>query len=148
MRRILSTVTAALAATALALTMSSAAAAAADDDLSGMWNSSSRREGYIGYSMKVVSKSTPAGAYSVVLRFHYQDGRVGPRIKGGMTSKGNKVYLVLNGKGGLADLSNPNIMTGTIGQDGSMYFRTCYKQLTFITKGFAPQACLFQEFAA
>jgi hypothetical protein len=144
MRSILSTVTAALAAVALALTVTPAASAA---DLGGMWNSASRRGGDIGYSMKVTSQSPPPRAYSVVLRFHYQDGKVGPRIKAWMTSTGSTVLLVLNGKGGLADLGNPNIMKGTLGQDGSLYFPTCYKQLTFINKGFARQACLFQEFA-
>jgi hypothetical protein len=56
--------------------------------------------------------------------------------------------LVLNGKGGLMDPSNPNIMKGTLGQDGSMYFPTCYKQLKYVTKKQAPKMCLFQEFPA
>jgi hypothetical protein len=147
MRRVLSVMTVAVAAAALVLGL--APAASASDDLSGKWNAASRRGGYPGYSMKVTSAdANPANAYFVVLRFHYQDGRVGPRIRAGMVSDGNKLQLVLNGKGGLADPSNPNIMNGTIGQDGSMYFPTCYKQLKFVTKKMAPQMCLFQEFPA
>lgn len=144
MRKVLTAVVALLAITGLTLTVSPAASAA---DLSGMWNAEARRGGYPGYSMKVIAADNPPGnAYDVVLRFHYQDGRVGPRIKGGIAVDGTKLYLVLNGKGGLADMSNPNIMKGTLGQDGSMYFPTCYKQLKFVTKKTAPEACLFQEF--
>jgi hypothetical protein len=139
--------TVAVATAALVLGLAPVASAA--DDLSGSWNSASRRGGDPGYSMKVTAADAdPGNAYFVMLRFHYQDGRVGRRIKAGMATEGNGLMLVLNGKGGLMDPSNPNIMMGTLGQDGSMYFPTCYKQLKFVTKKMAPTMCLFQEFPA
>lgn len=143
MRTALTALTVAGLTAALTVTMLPSAAAA---DLSGRWNAEARRSGDPGYSMKVVASDSPANAYSVVLRFHYQDGRVGPRIKAGMTTNGNRLFLLIDGEGGLADQKDPNIMKGTLGQDGSMSFPTCYKQLTFVTKKTADSGCLFQEF--
>lgn len=124
-----------------------APSASAADDISGSWNAVSRKGGDPGYSMKITAADAdPGNAYSGVLRFHYQDGKVGPKIKAGLLTNGSKVWLLLNGQGGFADASNPNIMKGTIGQDGSLYFPTCYKKLKFVTKKNAPESCLFQEF--
>jgi hypothetical protein len=67
------------------------------------------------------------------------------RVKAGMTQKGMNASLVVNGKGGLADASNANIMKGTIGKDGSVYFPTCLEQLPKIGKANAAEVCLFQE---
>lgn len=142
MRTILTTFTALLVAAGLALGMSTAASAA---DLSGRWKSASLKMDGVGYKMTVAAADSPANAYDVVLRFRYQDGRTGPRIKAGMISNGKTLYLVLNGKGSFEDMSNPNIMKGSLGNDGSMFFPTCYQQLTFITKKNADSGCLFQE---
>ena len=148
MRRALAVVASALLATGMTVAQSPLATAAPSDDLSGAWNSAALRAGDPGYSMKVISQSTPPAAYTVVLRFHYQDGRLGPRIKAGMASNGRKATLLLAGKGAMADQGNPHLMQGTVGQDGSLYFPTCYKELRFISKKQAPQACLFQQFPA
>jgi len=144
MRRILSAAaaTAVLATAAIGLAPASSAA----PDLSGAWKSAALKMDGVGYRMAVTSADgDPGNAYFVVLRFRYEDGTKGPRIKAGMTADGDSVSLLLNGKGGLADPNNPNIMKGTIGQDGSMFFPTCYKQLKFITKKNADAGCLFQE---
>lgn len=146
MRRVLTSVAATLSAVGLVLTLAPAASAA--DDLAGAWNAASRRDGGPGYSMKVTSADAdPGNAYNAVLRFHFQDGKVGKRVKAGIVQNGSKVWLLLNGKGGFANPKNPNIMKGSLGQDGSMYFPTCYKQLDYVTKKMAPEMCLFQEFA-
>lgn len=142
MRRVLSAATILLAAAGLVLGTSSTASAA---DLSGRWKSASLKMDGVGYKMTVAAADSPANAYSVVLRFRYEDGTTGPRIKAGMVSNGDTLYMVLNGKGGLEDMSNPNIMKGSLGNDGSMFFPTCYKQLKFITKKNADSGCLFQE---
>ena len=144
MRRILSAVaaTAVLATAAVGL----APAASAAPDLAGAWKSASLKMDGVGYRMTVkAADADPGNAYTVVLRFRYQDGKTGPRIKAGMVAAGSKVSMLLDGKGGLADANNPNIMKGTIGQDGSLFFPTCYKQLKFVTKKNADEGCLFQE---
>ena len=144
MRRVLSLT--AVAAAAAALVLGFAPSASAAPDLSGKWNAASLRQGGPGYSMKVIAQDIPpASAYDAVLRFHFQDGHLGPKIKAGMLNNGSKIWMVLNGKGGLENTSNPNIMKGTVGNDGSLYFPTCYKQLTYVTKKMAPEMCLFQE---
>jgi hypothetical protein len=137
----LTTIAALFTTTAVVVSASPAAFAA---DLNGSWSSAARRGGGVGYSMTLTPKST-ANSYAAALRFHYQDGRVGPRIKGALFSMGNRVFLLLNDTGTSSDMSNPNVMRGTLGQDGSLYFPTCYKQLKFVTKKTAPQMCLFQE---
>jgi hypothetical protein len=141
MRRALTSIAALLVTATLVVGTSPAALAA---DLSGSWSAVARRGGGIGYSMTLTPKST-ANSYAAVLRFHYQDGRIGPRIKGGLFNMGNRVFLLLNDSGTSSDMSNPNVMRGTLGQDGSLYFPTCYKQLKFVTKKAAPQMCLFQQ---
>jgi hypothetical protein len=147
MRRVLTVMAATLSVAGLVLGIAPAASAA--DDLAGSWNAASRRDGGPGYSMKVTAADAdPGNAYSAVLRFHFQDGKTGKRVKAGLLQNGSKVWMVLNGKGGFADSTNPNIMKGSIGQDGSMYFPTCYKQLAYVTKKMAPEMCLFQEFPA
>jgi hypothetical protein len=145
MRRILVLATVALSAVALSLGL--AASASASDDLAGRWKSASLRDfGGPGYVMRVTSADAdPGNAYSAVLRFRYQDGRIGPRVRAGLLQNDSEVWMVLNGKGGFANASNPNIMKGTIGNDGSMFFPTCYKQLKFATKKNADEMCLFQE---
>lgn len=144
MRRTLSAVAAAALVVTAAIGFAPASTAA--DDLSGRWKSASLKMDGVGYRMIVASADAdPGNAYFVVLRFRYQDGKLGPRIKAGMTAEGDSVSLLLNGKGGLADPNNPNIMKGTIGQDGSLFFPTCYEQLKFVTKKNADEGCLFQE---
>lgn len=144
MRRILS----ALAATAVVATAAIGVAPASNaaPDLAGVWKSASLKMDGVGYRMTVKSADDdPGNAYFAVLRFRYEDGTKGPRIKAGMIVEGTTPYLLLDGKGGFADANNPNIMKGSIGQDGSLFFPTCYKQLKFITKKNADSGCLFQE---
>lgn len=144
MRRSLTVAAAAVTAVTVAMAFTPTASAA--DDLSGFWKSASLRMDGVGYRMVVTSADAdPGNAYTVVLRFRYQDGRLGPRIRAGMVADGNKLSLLLNAKGGLADANDPNIMKGTLGQDGSMFFPTCYQQLKFVTKKTADEGCLFQE---
>jgi hypothetical protein len=80
-----------------------------------------------------------------VVRYRPAGAKAVKSVKAGMTQKGMKASLLLNGKGGLADASNANIMKGTIGQDGSVYFPTCLEQLPKIGKANAAEVCLFQE---
>ena len=142
MRKILTASIAALAAAGLVLGMSTPSSAA---DLSGRWKSASLKMDGAGYKMTVAAADSPANAYNVVLRFRYEDGTTGPRMKASMTGNGTTLYMVLNGKGSFEDMSNPNIMKGSIGNDGSMFFPTCYKQLKYVTKKNADESCLFQE---
>lgn len=143
MRRLL---TVAAAAVTVTVAVASTPAAMASGDLSGFWKSASLKMDGVGYRMIVKSADAdPGNAYTVVLRFRYQDGKLGPRIRAGMVADGNTLSLLLDGKGGLADANNPNIMKGTLGQDGSMFFPTCYQQLKFVTKKMADEGCLFQE---
>jgi hypothetical protein len=81
-------------------------------------------------------------AYDGVLRFHFQDGTTGRRIKVGVTAEGSKVTLVMPG-GSLA--TGAKTLTGTIGQDGSIYFKNCQTQLPYVTRKTAPEMCLFQD---
>lgn len=134
----------AVIALAAGLVLATASPASASD-LSGRWRSAALKMDGVGYSMSVAAADSPANAYTVVLRFHYQDGKLGPRVKAGLTTNGRRLFLLLNGKGALADANNPNIMKGTLGQDGSMFFPTCYRQLTFVTKKTADADCLFQQ---
>lgn len=144
MRRTLSVAAAALTAATVAVAFTPTATAAGD--LSGFWKSASLKMDGAGYRMIVTSADAdPGNAYTVVLRFRYEDGKLGPRIKAGLVSDGDNLSLLINGKGGLADANNPNIMKGTLGQDGSMFFPTCYQQLKFVTKKMADAGCLFQE---
>jgi len=142
MRRFVAALITLLVATGLTFAASTPASAA---DLSGRWKSASLKMDGVGYKMTMAAADSPANAYTVVLRFRYQDGRTGPRIRAGMVTNGSNLFLLLNGKGSFEDASNPNIMKGTLGNDGSMFFPTCYKQLKFITKKNADAGCLFQE---
>ena len=142
MRKILTASTALLTAVGLELGMSTAASAA---DLSGRWKSASLKMDGVGYKMTVAAADSPANAYNVVLRFRYEDGTRGPRIKARMIDNGGTLYLLLDGQGSIENLINPNIMRGSLGNDGSMFFPTCYQQLKFITKKNADAGCLFQE---
>ena len=144
MRKLATTVIALIAVSGLILTTAPAASAA--PDLAGKWKSAALKMDGVGYKMTVVAEdSDPANAYDVVLRFRYQDGTTGPRIKAGMIQDGRTLYMVLNGKGDLMDVNGPNVMKGSLGQDGSMFFPTCYTQLKFVTKKTADEGCLFQE---
>ena len=129
-------------ATAAALALAPAAAAA-PDDLAGRWNSAALRMDDVGYSLKLPpSEGGTADAYDGVLRFHFQDGTTGRRIKVGVTAEGSTVSLVMPG-GSLA--TGAKTLTGTIGQDGSIYFKNCQTQLPYVTRKTAPEMCLFQE---
>ena len=55
---------------------------------------------------------------------------------------GSKVTLVMPG-GSLA--SGTKTLTGTLGQDGSIFFPKCYKQFSWATKSYADKMCWFQE---
>ncbi|MDI1289070.1 MAG: hypothetical protein PSX37_03845 [bacterium] len=127
-----------------ALILGVQAAAHADTDLAGHWNSASLRQDGVGYSLSLTATSSPATAYNGVLVMHFQDGRLGKRTKVGLVEKGDKVTLVMPG-GSLA--SGRKTLAGTIGQDGSLFFKNCQKEFTYVTKATAPQMCMFEEFA-
>ncbi len=127
-----------------ALILGSQAAAHADTNLAGHWNSASLRQDGLGYSLSLVATSSPDNAYNGVLVMHFQDGRLGKRIKVGLVEKGDKVTLVMPG-GSLA--SERKTLAGTIGQDGSLFFNNCQKEFAYVTKATAPQMCMFEEFA-
>ena len=143
MRKLVTIAIALIAVSSLGLAVAPAASAA--PDLAGRWKSASLKMDGVGYKMTVVAADSPANAYDVVLRFRYQDGTSGPRIKAGMIQNSRTLYMVLNGKGSLMDVNGPNVMKGTLGMDGSMFFPTCYTQLKFVTKKNADEGCLFQE---
>jgi len=111
-----------------------------------MWASSSLKNGGPGYVLVVTAAdSDPSNAYSVVVRYVPAGATAEKRVKAGMTQIGMTASLLVNGKGGLADASNANIMKGTIGKDGSVSFPTCLEQLPAIGKGKASEVCLFQR---
>lgn len=111
-------------------------------DLAGHWNSASLRINGMGYSLSLTDASDPAGAYDGVLLFHFEDGRLGPKTEVGVVLDGSKVTLVMPG-GSLA--SGTKTLTGTLGQDGSIFFPKCYKQFSWATKSYADKMCWFQE---
>jgi len=129
-----------------ALVLGVAPAASAAPDLAGMWASSSLKNGGPGYVLVVTAAdSEPTNAYNVVIRYVPAGATAEKRVKAGMTQKGMKASFLVNGKGGLADASNANIMKGTIGKTGSVSFPTCLEQLPAIGKGKASEVCLFQR---
>ena len=138
---------AALAGVAIgALVLGVAPAATAAPSLAGIWASASLKNGGPGYILVVTAAdSDPTNAYDVVVRYRPAGANAEKRVKAGMTQKDMKASLLVNGKGGLADASNANIMKGTIGKDGSVYFPTCLKQLPKLGKGKASEVCLFQR---
>jgi hypothetical protein len=145
MRRTLATVIGlATLAAGLAVSAPAAHAAAGDPDLTGSWKSASLRSDGVGYALKLKAECDPPNCYSGVLRFHYQNGRMGPRIPVGVTSVGRHVFLLITGEGSLMG-DNPNTLKGSVGEDGSIFFPTCYKQFSFASKKTADEACLFQE---
>lgn len=144
-----STLRALAAAGVGALLLVAAPAAVAAPDLAGTWESASVKNGGAGYTLVVkAADSDPVNAYDVVVRYRPAGAQADKRVKAGMTQKGNKVFLLLNGQGGLADAGNSTIMKGTLGQDGSLFFPTCLKQLPAVGKGKAAAVCLFQESAS
>jgi hypothetical protein len=129
-----------------ALVLGVAPAASAAPDLAGIWASSSLKNGGPGYILVVTAAdSGPANAYNVVVRYRPAGANAEKRVKAGMTQKGREASLLVNGKGGLADASNANIMKGTIGKDGSVFFPTCLEQFPKVGKGTASEVCLFQR---
>jgi hypothetical protein len=115
-------------------------------DLSGRWNSASLRQDHVGYSMRLTTQCSPATCYDAVLQMTFQDGTKGPKLKAGVTIDGGRAYLLLQEKGSLAG-GSPDTMVGMIGMDGSLYFPTCYKQLSYVAKSDRAMMCSFQEFA-
>jgi len=142
----MSVTTRALAVSAIAagLLLGVQATAHADTDLAGHWNSASLRQAGVGYGLSLTASSSPASTYDGVLVMHFQNGQLGKRIPVGLVERGDKVTLVMPG-GSLA--SGRKTLSGTIGQDGSIYFKNCQKELPYVTKATAPSMCMFQEFA-
>ena len=127
-----------------ALILGSQAAAHADTNLAGHWSAASLRQNGVGYGLSLVAAASPDNAYNGVLVMHFQDGRLGKRIKIGLVEKGDKVTLVMPG-GSFA--SGRKTLAGTIGQDGSLFFKNCQTELPYVTKATAPSMCMFEEFA-
>ena len=127
-----------------ALVLGASTAAHADADLAGHWSSASLRQDGVGYGLSLVATSSPDNAYNGVLVMHFQDGRLGKRIRIGLVEKGDKVTLVMPG-GSFA--SGRKTLSGTLGQDGSLFFPNCQRQLAYVTKATAPSMCMFEEFA-
>lgn len=118
-------------------------AARADTNLAGHWNSSSLRQDGVGYSLSLTAASSPATAYNGVVRFGFQDGRLGKPITIGLVQRGDDLTLVMPG-GSLA--SGRKTLLGTLGQDGSIYFANCQTLFPHVTKKTSPTMCLFQQF--
>ena len=136
------TVAAAGLAASIVVGIPALASANPTGDLAGHWNSASLRINGMGYSLSLTDASDPAGAYDGVLLFHFEDGRLGPKTKVGVVLDGSKVTLVMPG-GSLA--SGTKTLTGTLGQDGSIFFPKCYKQFSWAAKSYADKMCWFQE---
>ena len=147
--RINVTVAATILAAAFALTAPSAAHAAgsgaigsadaAAPSLAGKWNSASLRMDGVGYSLAITpfeAGSTRPNAYQGVVRFHFQDGRLGKRMPVQLTQRGSKLTMAMPGK--------PTV-SGTLGQDGSITFAGCQAQLKWATRANADSMCWFQE---
>jgi hypothetical protein len=147
--RLIATVAATILATGFALAAPVAAhaagsgrvggVAAATPSLTGTWNSASLRMDGIGYSLAVTpfeAGSARPHAYQGVVRFHFQDGRLGKRISVQLTQHGSKITMAMPGK---------PAVSGTLGQDGSITFAGCQAQLKWATKSNADSMCLFQE---
>ena len=118
-------------------------ALAATGDLSGRWNSVTLRQNGMGYSLRLTAADqNPTDAYDGVLRFHYQDGRLGRKVKVGVAVDGAKVTMVLPG-GSLAD--GTRTLTARIGEDGSFTFAKCQTLLQYVTRRSAPEMCMFQQ---
>lgn len=133
-----SSLLAALALLSGLLVVTPTTAAAGDlsgPDLAGRWNSASLRMDDVGYTIKVRTTGTPE-LYDASVRMIFQDGRRGARLDGGLRLDGSRATLRLDGRG---------TMRGTLGQDGSLFFPTCYRSLTFATRADADSMCLFQE---
>ena len=121
----------------------SSPALAAPADLSGRWNSAALRMDGVGYSLRLTAAdSDPVNAYTGVLRFHFQDGTLGRRIRVGVVVDGSEVTMVLPG-GSLA--SGSRTLTAELAQDGSMTFTGCQKRLAHVTRRTAPEMCMFQQ---
>jgi len=130
----------ALAATALAaLSLTTAPPATAGDsgptgDLAVQWESASLKMDGVGY--RLVLRSAGGGEYTGYLRFSFQDGRQGKRLTVRVSDRGTRVVLTR---------ANGDRLTGTIGQDGSIFLPKCYTSLKYAEKAMADSSCLFQE---
>ena len=131
------------AVAAIGLLVATPGLAHADTDLAGHWTSSSLRTDGVGYTLSLTATSSPTSTYAGVLVFHFQDGRLGKRIRVGLAQEGNDLTMVMPG-GSLA--SGSKTLSGSVGQDGSIYVKNCQRQLAYVTKATAPEMCLFQEF--
>lgn len=127
----------ALVAPALVMGVQLAQAVPATPDLSGTWTSVGLTKSMPGYTIALTGSD---GTYSGVIRFHYQDGKVGPRIKIGATNTDTGVTIVMPG-GSLA--SDQGLITGKILSNGNLSFPKCYVELKWASKKMKTMNCVF-----
>ena len=126
-----------------AMFVSSVLPARAATDIGGRWDSNSLRDNGIGYFLSLTPESQEADDYSGVLRFEYQDGRRGPRMKVTASVAGTRVVLRAT-NGGFDKGSGP--LRAMLGKDGSTLTVTnCRQRLRLVMVNALDSDCVFQR---
>ena len=117
--------------------------ARAATEVGGRWDSNSLRDNDIGYFLTLTPMPQEVDTYSGVLRFEYQDGRRGPRMK--VTAELVGTELMLRATSGKFDKGSGSLRA-VITKDGSTLTMTnCRQRLRLVMVNALDSDCVFQR---